>query len=180
MLEDFQGDSWGSIPPLRMSSLLPHDLCHGQSASRRPPTGCHFLLQGNRPEPGIEPASLKSPALAARFFITSATWEGQHTCRYYLINQYRVRLSFMLINAISIFHHLIHLCIHLITEKTVLGFLLSAGPMLILGIQWWIRLTYNFCPHGTFTQAECQTLIKQYVYAYINCLKHYENTGIVI
>ena len=38
MLEDFQGDSWGSIPPLRMLSLLPHDLCHGQSASRRPPT----------------------------------------------------------------------------------------------------------------------------------------------
>ena len=38
MLEDFQGDSWGSIPPLRMSSLLPHDLCHGRSASRRPPT----------------------------------------------------------------------------------------------------------------------------------------------
>ena len=38
MLEDFQGDSWGSIPPLRMSSLLPHDLCHGRSASCRPPT----------------------------------------------------------------------------------------------------------------------------------------------
>ena len=33
MLEDFQGDAWGSIPPLRMSSLLPHDLCHGRSAS---------------------------------------------------------------------------------------------------------------------------------------------------
>ena len=26
------------IPPLRMSSLLAHDLCHGRSASRRPPT----------------------------------------------------------------------------------------------------------------------------------------------
>ena len=38
MLEDFQGYSWGSIPPLRMSSLVPHDLCHGRSASRRPPT----------------------------------------------------------------------------------------------------------------------------------------------
>ena len=33
MLENFQGDSWGSITPLRMPSLLPHDLCHGQSAS---------------------------------------------------------------------------------------------------------------------------------------------------
>ena len=33
MLENFQGDSWGSIPPLRMPSLLPHDLCHGRSSS---------------------------------------------------------------------------------------------------------------------------------------------------
>ena len=38
MLEDFQEDSWGSILPLRMSSLLPHDLCHGPSASLWPPT----------------------------------------------------------------------------------------------------------------------------------------------
>ena len=34
MLKNFQGDSWGSIPPLHMSSLLPHDLCHGRSSSR--------------------------------------------------------------------------------------------------------------------------------------------------
>ena len=34
MLKNFQGDSWGWIPPLRMPSLLPHDLCHGRSSSR--------------------------------------------------------------------------------------------------------------------------------------------------
>ena len=46
MLEDFQGDSWGSILPLRMSSLLPHDLCHGRSASLWLPTLQHstFLI----------------------------------------------------------------------------------------------------------------------------------------
>ena len=32
MLENFQGDSWGSIPPLHMPSLLPHDLCQGRSS----------------------------------------------------------------------------------------------------------------------------------------------------
>ena len=32
MLKNFQGDSWGLIPPLRMPSLLPHDLCHGRSS----------------------------------------------------------------------------------------------------------------------------------------------------
>ena len=32
--------------------------------------GCHFLLQGFVPDPGIEPESLVSPALAGRFFTT--------------------------------------------------------------------------------------------------------------
>ena len=29
---------------------------------------CHFLLQGDLPNPGIKPASLVSPALAGGFF----------------------------------------------------------------------------------------------------------------
>ena len=32
---------------------------------------------GDLPDPGIEPESLTSPALAGRFFTTSATWEAQ-------------------------------------------------------------------------------------------------------
>ena len=39
--------------------------------------GCRALLQGDLPNPGIEPASLKFPALAGGFFTTSATWEAQ-------------------------------------------------------------------------------------------------------
>ena len=31
---------------------------------------------GDLPDPGIKPVSLMSPALAGRFFATSATWEG--------------------------------------------------------------------------------------------------------
>ena len=31
---------------------------------------------GDLPDPGIEPASLMSPALAGRFFTTIATWEA--------------------------------------------------------------------------------------------------------
>ena len=34
-------------------------------------------LPGDLPDPGIEPASLVSPALAGGLFITSATWEAQ-------------------------------------------------------------------------------------------------------
>ena len=37
---------------------------------------CHALLQGNLPDPGIEPTSLMSPVLAGRFFTASATWEA--------------------------------------------------------------------------------------------------------
>ena len=38
MLENIQGDSWGSIPPLHMPSFLPHDLCHEWNASLAPGT----------------------------------------------------------------------------------------------------------------------------------------------
>ena len=34
---------------------------------------------GDRPDPGIEPMSLMSSALADRFFTTSTTWEAQCT-----------------------------------------------------------------------------------------------------
>ena len=37
MLENIRGHSRGSIPPLRMPSLLPHDLCHEWNVSRRLP-----------------------------------------------------------------------------------------------------------------------------------------------
>ena len=42
--------------------------------------GCHALLQGNLPDPGIEPESLTSSALAGGFFTTSATWGAPMTC----------------------------------------------------------------------------------------------------
>ena len=38
--------------------------------------GCHALLQGIFLTQGIEPTSLKSPALAGGFFTTNATWEA--------------------------------------------------------------------------------------------------------
>ena len=34
---------------------------------------------GDLPDPGIEPTSLMSPALASRFFTTSTTWEAPLT-----------------------------------------------------------------------------------------------------
>ena len=33
---------------------------------------------GDLPDPGIEPMSLTSPALAGRFFTTSASWEAHY------------------------------------------------------------------------------------------------------
>ena len=40
-------------------------------------SGLPFPSPGDLPNPGIEPASLLSPALAGGFFTTSATWEAQ-------------------------------------------------------------------------------------------------------
>ena len=36
--------------------------------------GCHALLQGDLPDPGIGPESFTSPALVRGFFTTSASW----------------------------------------------------------------------------------------------------------
>ena len=40
-------------------------------------SGLPFSIPGDFPDPGIEPASLASPALAGGFFTTSTTWEAQ-------------------------------------------------------------------------------------------------------
>ena len=39
--------------------------------------GCHFLLQKILCDPGIEPASLASPAVAGGFLTTSTMWEAR-------------------------------------------------------------------------------------------------------
>ena len=39
-------------------------------------SGLPFPPPGHLPNPGIEPTSLTSPALAGRFFTTSASWEA--------------------------------------------------------------------------------------------------------
>ena len=49
---------------------------HGGSLGKNTGVGSHFLFKGIFP--GIEPASLMSPALAGRLFTTSATWESHH------------------------------------------------------------------------------------------------------
>ena len=42
-------------------------------------SGLQFPSPGDLPDPGIEPASATSPALAGRFFTTSAPWEAWRT-----------------------------------------------------------------------------------------------------
>ena len=39
--------------------------------------GLPFPSPGDLPDPGIEPGSLKSPALSGVFFATSTTWEAR-------------------------------------------------------------------------------------------------------
>ena len=40
-------------------------------------SGLLFPTPGDLPDPGIQPKSLGSPALAGRFVTTSPTWEAQ-------------------------------------------------------------------------------------------------------
>ena len=63
------------------NSLRPHGLqptqflCPWDSPGKNMGVGCHALLPGDLPNPGIKPTSLMSPASAGGFFTTSATWE---------------------------------------------------------------------------------------------------------
>ena len=60
-----------------------------------PGSSVHGILQARvlewsaiSPSPRIEPSSLKSPALAGRFFTTSATWEATlYICSLYFIQR---------------------------------------------------------------------------------------------
>ena len=44
--------------------------------------GLPFPSPGDLPDPGVEPGSLKSPALTGGFFTISITWEAPKVCRF--------------------------------------------------------------------------------------------------
>ena len=52
--------------------------CPWDSLGKITEVDCHALLLGNLPDPGTEPVSLTSPALAGGFFTTNATCEAWH------------------------------------------------------------------------------------------------------
>ena len=52
-------------------------LCPWGSPGKNIGVDCHAPLQGNLPDPGMQPASLMSPAWADGFFTISATWEAR-------------------------------------------------------------------------------------------------------
>ena len=70
-------------------------LCPWDSPGKNTGVCCHALLQ-DLPDPGIEPASLKAPALAGSLFTASATWESVTVFRLYLtsflFNPLKIRL----------------------------------------------------------------------------------------
>ena len=48
-------------------------------------SGLPYFAPGDLPDPGIKPVSLRSPALAGRFFITTTTWEAKKSIYYLFI-----------------------------------------------------------------------------------------------
>ena len=56
-------------------------LCPWDSPGKNTGVGCHALLRGNLPNPGIKPESLESPALAGGFFTTESSVKPQRCLR---------------------------------------------------------------------------------------------------
>ena len=55
---------------------------HGIFPGKNTGVGCHFLLQGSLPDPGIKPASPASPALAGGFFTIESPGRPSSQQRY--------------------------------------------------------------------------------------------------
>ena len=62
-----------------------------------------FATPGDLPDPGIEPVSLESPALAGGFFATNATWEAL----YVYMHAYFFLLIFFCISSLNTILHLV-------------------------------------------------------------------------
>ena len=62
-----------SLQPYGLQSV--RFLCPWDFSRQEYWSGLPFPSPGDFPNPGIEPSSLTSPALAGGFFTTSATWE---------------------------------------------------------------------------------------------------------
>ena len=79
--ESYRGDVLCAVTSVMSDSLRPHGLmeptqllCPWDSSSKIAGMNCHFLFR-DLPDPGTEPVSLRSPALAGGFLTTSA-WEA--------------------------------------------------------------------------------------------------------
>ena len=74
-----------------------------------------FPSPGDLPDPGVEPTSLMSPALAGRFFTTNTTWKAlRHTLYLININNSSMALSYFL--SISNSEHNLFSLTHLVPE----------------------------------------------------------------
>ena len=66
-------------PPCLQPARL---LCPWDSPGKHTGVGCHFLLQGNLSNPGIEPESPASPALGSKFFTAEPLGKPQRKIKH--------------------------------------------------------------------------------------------------
>ena len=85
---------WGGKNPLTVAQKAPLSMVFFRREYR---TGLPCPSPGDLPDPGIEPSSLSSPALAGGFFTTSTTWEANYSFHIYRLcpksNFFSVSLS---------------------------------------------------------------------------------------
>ena len=95
------GNNLGAFEPLayyqscltlQLHGLQPTRLlCPCDFPGKNTEAGCHFLLKGIFPDPGIEPASPTSSALAGRFFTTEPPGKLIHSITQICLVKARVR-----------------------------------------------------------------------------------------
>ena len=92
------GSSGGLVAKSCLTLVISRAVAHQAPLSMGFPrqeywTGLPFPSPGDLPDPGTELATLMSPALASRFFATSATWEASDDSYIMMSNYFRRKLQ---------------------------------------------------------------------------------------
>ena len=146
----FPGEFLSSIPPLRISSLLPHDLCHGWSASRRLPTSgiILFMKMWNNIAPQIIQKAVVVQSLShVWLFVTP--WTHQ-TSLSITISQNLLKL--MSIESVMPSNHLIlsHLLLLLSSMFPSLRVFSSESALHIRWPKFW-SFSFSICPSNDYS-----------------------------
>ena len=147
-------------------------LCQWDFPGKNTEVGCHFLLQGNLPDPGIEPVSPVSPSLAGGFFTT----EPPGKSILILDIPYKSKVIFYFFKFFFFYLNFIFL---LYNTVLVLPYIDMNPPQVLKKQSLFLLFAENLATllQVTITNFE-QIFVLKYHFQTLECDKHYSEIGV--